>query len=113
MPYLHAPRNDHFFGSYHSLLKYHLPQHLKDEDVPLILGLLVQKTHCFDTINAFQELAEATFVLALKNLSKSDICRLAVQVWMTKARNYHPLPRTADSVVFKLFQEREDLRENS
>lgn len=110
VPYLHAPRNDHFFGSYDSLLKYHLPLHLKDADVPLILELLIQKTHCFDTINAFQELAEAAFVLALKNLSNPNICRLAVQVWMVKAKNYHPLPRTADSAVVKLFQEREDLR---
>jgi hypothetical protein len=110
VPYLHAPCNDHFFGSYHSLLKYHLPRYLKDEDVPLILELLVQKTHCFDTVNAFQELAEAAFILALKNLSKPDICRLAVQVWMMKAKNYHPLPHTADSAVIKFFQEREDLR---
>jgi len=109
-PYLHAPRNDHYFGTYHCLLKYHLPRHLKAEDVPLILELLIQKTHCFDTINDFQELAEAAFVQALQNLSKPDICRLAVQVWIMKEKNYHPLPHTADSAVVKLFQEREDLR---
>jgi len=109
-PYLHVPQNDHFFGTYHFLLKYSLSRHLKDEDVPVILELLVQKTHCFDTINFFEDLAVATFVKALHNLSNPNIRRLAVRVWMTKNKNYHPLPHTNDSPVIKLFKEREDIR---
>jgi len=109
-PYLHAPRNDHFFGTYHFLLKYHLPRHLKVEDVIPVLEQLVAKTHCFDTVNAFEELAEAAFVNALQNLSKPDIRQLAVKVWMTKAKAFQPLPRGKDSPVVKLFEGREDLR---
>jgi hypothetical protein len=37
IPYLHAPHNSLYFGSYQSLLKYHLPQHITDNDVPVVL----------------------------------------------------------------------------
>lgn len=109
-PYLHVPRNDNFFGSYKVLLKYHLPRYLKDEDLPVMLERLIQKTHCFDTINDFGELAEATLTKALQNLAKPEIKRLAVRVWMSKARNYHLLPRTKESEVVRFLQEREDVR---
>ena len=110
VPYLHAPRNGHFLGTYHFLLKYHLPRNLKDEDVPLVLEQLIAKTHCFDRINPFEELAETAFVRALHSLSKPDVRQLAVKVWMTKATTHQPLPRSRESAVVTLFQERGDLR---
>jgi len=110
VPYLQTPQSNHFFGSYRSLLKYHLPRFLTVDDLPVLLERFVQETHCFDRTNVFEELAEAAFVKALENLSKPNIRRLAVQVWMTKATNFHPLPRGNDAAVGELFQKRENLR---
>ena len=110
MPAIRAARNTNFFGSYWSFLRYHLPRHLKEADLLLVLGRMIRWTHCFDTLSWFGELADAAFTMALKNLGKRGIRRLAVRVWVVKQQRHHPLPSSKDSPVIKLFESDVNLR---
>jgi hypothetical protein len=110
LPAIRAPRNTHFYGAYWSLLHYYLPQHLKDADVPLVLARMIRWTHCFDSLSWFEELAEATFAKALKNLENKAIRKLAVRVWVVKQQRHHPLPHSKDSQVVKLLEANVELR---
>jgi hypothetical protein len=110
LPAVRATRNSNFMGSYWSLLRYHLPRHLTETDLPLVLGRMIRWTHCFDTLSWFGELAEAAFTMALKNLGKRGIRRLAVRVWVVKQKRHHPLPHSKESPVIKLFETDVNLR---
>ena len=110
LPAIRAPRNSNYFGSHWAVLKYHLPHHLKESDLQLVLGRLIRWTHCFDSVSQFEDLAGAAFAMALKNLDKRSIRRLAVRVWSVKQKHFHPLPRSKDSPVVKLFEQDENLR---
>jgi hypothetical protein len=110
LPAIRAPRNTNFMGSYWSLLRHHLPRYLTEADLPLVLGRMIRWTHCFDTLSWFEELAEAAFTMALKNLSKRGIRRLAVRVWVVKTQRHHPLPSSKESPVIKLFESDVNLR---
>jgi hypothetical protein len=107
---LPAPRNRNFFGSYDLFLKHDLPRHLAESNLPSVLGRLICWTRCFDTLSPFKELAEAAFVEALQRLGTKRIRRLAVRVWLAKARHHHPLPHGKDSKIIELLEEREGLR---
>ncbi|MEW6306596.1 MAG: hypothetical protein AB1705_24285 [Verrucomicrobiota bacterium] len=110
LPAVHAPKNTDFVGPYWSLLHNHLPQHLTEPDLPLVLGRMIRWTHCFDTLSWFGGIAEAAFELALKNLSKHRIRRLAVRVWTVKQQRHHPLPNSEKSAIIKLFESDANLR---
>lgn len=110
LPAIRAARNTHFHGSYWLLLRYYLPRHLTEGDLPLVLGRMIRWTHCFDTLSWFGELAEAAFAMALKNLDRRAIQRLAVRVWVVKQQHHHPLPSSKNSAVIKLFESDLNLR---
>lgn len=110
LPAVHATRNSNFMGSYWSLLRHHLPRHLTEADLPLVLARMIRWTHCFDTLSWFGELAEAAFTMALKNLGKRGIRKLAVRVWVVKQNHHHPLPHSNESSVVKLFESDVNLR---
>ena len=110
LPAIHAARNTNFMGSYWAFLRYHLPRHLTEADLPLVLGRMIRWTHCFDTLSWFEELSEAAFAMALNNLGKRGIRRLAVRVWVVKQQRHHPLPSSKESSVIKLFESNMNLR---
>ena len=107
---LQSPLNQHFYGSFWRALKFHLPQHIKEDDLPDVLQWAIRETHCFDSGSWFDNIAEAAFVLALKSLNKEQIRHLAVRVWVLKQKGNHPLPYAKDSPVVKLFDQDETLR---
>jgi hypothetical protein len=104
LPAIRAARNKIIGGSHWSLLHYHLPRHLTEADLPLVLGRMIRWTQCFDTLSSFEPLAEAAFVMALKNLHKRDIRKLVVRVWVVKQQRHHPLPHSKESPIIKLFE---------
>jgi hypothetical protein len=110
LPAVRATRNSNFMGSYWSFLRYHLPRHLTETDLPLVLGRMIRWTNCFDTLSWFDELAQAAFVMALRNLHKRGIRKLAVRVWVVKTQRHHPLPSSKESPVIKLFESDVNLR---
>lgn len=110
LPAVRAPRNMRFMGSYWSLLRYDLPRHLAEADLPLVLGRMIGWTDCFDILSWFEPLAQSAFVMALINLDKPAIRRLAVRVWLVKRERHHPLPNSKDSEVIKLFESDLNLR---
>jgi hypothetical protein len=107
---IRAPRNTNFFGSYWSLLHYDLPRYLTEADLPLVLGRMIRWTNCFDTLSWFEKLAQAAFVMALKNLHKRSIRKIAVRLWVVKNQHHHPLPNSQESPVVKLFESDVNLR---
>jgi hypothetical protein len=111
LPVLRAPRNKNFFGSYAMFLKYDLPRHLAEPDLPVVLGRLIRWTHCFDSLSAFEELAEAAFVEALQQLGTKSIRRLAARVWLAKKLGVTTRCLTARTQrPSGCFERREDLR---
>ena len=110
LPAIRSPRNLHFFGSYRMLLKYHLPLHMRKADLSVVLPRLIRWTKCFDTLSTFENLAEAAFALALKNLDIPEIKRLAVRIWVVKQKHFHPLPQSQESPVLMLLNNNENLR---
>jgi hypothetical protein len=110
LPAIRAPRNTHFYGSYWTLLKYHLPRHLTESDLVPVLARMIRWTHCFDMLSWFEDLAGTAFAMAIRNLDKPQIRRLAVRVWKVKQLHYHPLPNTNESPVIKLFATDDNLR---
>lgn len=110
LPAIRAARNSNFMGSYWALLRYHLPRHLTEADLPLVLGRMIRWTHCFDSLSWFEDLAQAAFVMALKNLDKRGIRKLAVRVWAVKNQHHHPLPSSKKSSVINLLESDVNLR---
>lgn len=110
LPAIHATKNSNYMGSYWSLLRYHLPRHLTENDLPLVLARIIRWTHCFDTLSWFEQLSEAAFLMALKNLGKRGIRKLAVRVWVVKQKHHHPLPHSKESPIIKLFESDVNLR---
>lgn len=110
LPTIRAARNNIIGGSHWSLSRYHLPRHLTEADLPLVLGRMIRWTHCFDNLNSFEPLAEAAFAMALKNLHKRSIRKIAVRLWVVKSQRHHPLPNSKDSPVVKLFESEVNLR---
>ncbi len=110
LPAVRAPQNMDFMGSYFSLLRYHLSRHLAETDLLLVLARMIRWTQCFDTLSWFGELAETAFAMALKNLAKPEVRKIAVRVWLVKQKRHHPLPHSKESPVIKLFESDVDLR---
>ena len=104
LPAVRAPQNMDFMGSYFSLLRYHLSRHLAETDLLLVLARMIRWTQCFDTLSWFGELAETAFAMALKNLAKPEVRKIAVRVWLVKQKRHHPLPHSKESPVIKLFE---------
>ncbi|MBE0544866.1 MAG: hypothetical protein IH623_26300 [Verrucomicrobia bacterium] len=107
---IRAPRNTNFFGSYWALLHYDLPRHLTEADLPLVLGRMIRWTNCLDTLSWFEKLAQTAFMMALKNLHKRSIRKIAVRLWVVKTQRHHPLPNSKESPVTKLFESDVNLR---
>jgi len=107
---IRAPQNTQLYGSYSSFLKYHLPRYLTLADLPYVLGRMIRWTDCFDSLSWFEELAEAAFAMALKNLDDPWIRKLAVRIWVVKQKRYHPLPHSKESPVIELLEADENLR---
>ncbi|MDB6066258.1 MAG: hypothetical protein JWR26_2466 [Pedosphaera sp.] len=105
-----AARDTHFYGSYWSLLKYHLPHHLTEADLPPVLARLIRWTHCFDSLSWFEEIADVAFAMALKNLGKRGIRKLAVRVWVVKQQHHHQLPHSKESQFIQLLEADKNLR---
>jgi hypothetical protein len=71
---------------------------------------MIRWTHCFDSLSPFKELANKTFSEALQRLETKRFRKLATRVWVIKERRHHPLPHSKESLVVKLFEERDDIR---
>lgn len=110
IPAIRTEKNPNFIGAYWQLLHYHLPRHLKETDLHLVLRRMIRWTRCFDAMNWHGELAEAAFAMALKNLSNPEIRRLAARIWVVKNKHHHPLPSSKKSLVIKLFESDATLR---
>ncbi|MDL5050708.1 hypothetical protein QQ054_32430 [Oscillatoria amoena NRMC-F 0135] len=110
LPAIQDKRDDVIGDSYWYLLHYHLPVHLNVSDLSSVLERMIRWTNCFDALSWFRELAEAAFTMALKNLGKDDIRKLAVRVWVEKSQHYHPLPNSKESSVVKLLYNDKNLR---
>lgn len=97
MPYINLPRNDHFFGTYHALLQYHLPKHVQVTDLPALLPKLAEWDDCFDSLSFFNQLADKAMVVALQSLDDPLICELTVEVWRQKSRLHQRLGNGSES----------------
>jgi len=97
-------------NSHWNLLKHHIPRHIREPDLPRLLGRLIRWPKCFDSLNSFQDIAEKTFVMALKTPHESRIFQIAVRVWVIKKQYYHPLPNSDESPTMILLKSDNDLR---
>lgn len=105
LPAIHALRANNYFGSYRRVLSDLLPRHVRTEDLVPLLRKCIEWTHCFDSLNCREELAGQAFAKALDHLDVPEIAALAVEVWLSKSRNYLPFATDSDrSVVGRALQ---------
>jgi hypothetical protein len=92
LPFIEGEREKAYTGSYDTALEWHLPKALVAADVPALLKRMCGWKNCFDTLSPFHHLAERGFALALENLDKPKVRKLAIEMWLQKLRTYEPLP---------------------
>src|SRR5206468_5918244 len=68
LPWMQAPKNDHFHGGYWMFLHYHAADSVTVKDLPGLLQFLHSTSNCFDTLSPFCKLAHKGLCLALSNL---------------------------------------------
>ncbi len=79
-------------GLYWIALHYHLPSHVEPDDVVDGLEYIIKCRGCFDTLHLFNKTADRIFVEAIAQLKNPTVRELFVTAWLSKAREYLPLP---------------------
>lgn len=110
LPYITSPKDDHFFGAYHSLLRYHLPKHVRTGDLKGLLSKLVEWEDCFDSLSYFDKLADKTMTEAMQQLDDPDTAELAVEVWRQKSQHHLDFGEGDDAEFKRLLQNASNVR---
>jgi hypothetical protein len=92
LPYLTPQPDEHFYGSYESALRHHLPKHITSKDLPAIFRKLSDIRGCFDTLHYLHEFATKAFDIALEHLDDPKISKLCVSLWLKKKETHDRLP---------------------
>ena len=91
LPWMQAPKNDHFHGGYWIFLHYHATDSVTVSDLPGLLQFLHSIPHCFDTLSPFCTLAHKGLCLALSNLQLPKVRNGAIRLWRERRRHFeHP-----------------------
>jgi hypothetical protein len=107
---LKRPQNTHHYGSYYSLLNFHLPKYVRADELPRLLRFLLCWRECFDRLCWFHLLANEIFNQALLHLHHPEIRNLASLVWILKNRRHHPLPDSDGGKVVKSLIDSDQIR---
>jgi hypothetical protein len=98
LQYLTEVQRSNYYGGYRSFLSADLPCHLAADDLLDLLEAVVRKPVCFDILSPFRRIAERTLELAFENLDQPKICEKVAEIWLTKSREFQPLPRIFTNV---------------
>jgi hypothetical protein len=105
VPWLTRPSGSNHIGSYWSVLHYHIPRAIVPADIVPLLGLLLDRSSCFDHTSVYKEIADKTFCEATKLFDDPAVVDGFIAVWLDKARTGRPLPLDNNFKFNAIFRE--------
>jgi hypothetical protein len=88
LPHIRPRSDTSYFGSYHGFLEYHLPKHVRIDDLPDLLVWLRSNLGAFDSLSSRKNFAKRVIGLALENLQNAAIARAFVDLWHVLAKRH-------------------------